>query len=72
MKFDVVIIGGGAAGLFCAIEAGKRRRKVLVIERNAQLQSELIADLLDVARIASGKLQIEREALSMLRVVESV
>jgi len=29
---DVVIIGGGAAGLFCAIEAGKRGRKVLVLE----------------------------------------
>ena len=30
--FDVIVIGGGAAGLFCAIEAGKRGRKVLVIE----------------------------------------
>jgi predicted Rossmann fold flavoprotein len=32
MKRDVIIIGGGAAGLMCAIEAGKRGRKVLVIE----------------------------------------
>ncbi len=30
--FDVVIIGAGAAGLMCAIEAGKRNRKVLVID----------------------------------------
>ena len=30
--YDVVIIGAGAAGLMCAIEAGKRGRKVLVIE----------------------------------------
>lgn len=29
---DVVVIGGGAAGLFCAIEAGKRGRKVIVLE----------------------------------------
>lgn len=29
---DVIIIGGGAAGLFCAIEAGKRGRKVVVLE----------------------------------------
>jgi predicted Rossmann fold flavoprotein len=29
---DVIVIGGGAAGLFCAIEAGKRGRKVLVLE----------------------------------------
>jgi predicted Rossmann fold flavoprotein len=29
---DVVVLGGGAAGLFCAIEAGKRGRKVVVLE----------------------------------------
>lgn len=29
---DVIVIGAGAAGLFCAIEAGKRGRRVLVIE----------------------------------------
>jgi predicted flavoprotein YhiN len=32
MVWDVIVIGAGAAGLFCAIEAGKRGRKVLVIE----------------------------------------
>src|SRR5581483_4188052 len=32
MNFDVLIIGGGAAGLMCAIEAGKRGRSVLLIE----------------------------------------
>ena len=42
MKFDVVIIGGGAAGLFCAIQAGARGRKVLVIERNAQVGRKII------------------------------
>jgi predicted flavoprotein YhiN len=31
-KTDVVIIGGGAAGLFCAIEAGKRGRRTVVLE----------------------------------------
>jgi len=34
VNFDVVIIGAGAAGLMCAIEAGKRGRSVLVLERN--------------------------------------
>ena len=29
---DVIIIGAGAAGLMCAIEAGKRGRSVLIIE----------------------------------------
>lgn len=42
MKYDVVIIGGGAAGLFCAIEAGKRGRKVLVIERNSQIGRKIL------------------------------
>ena len=40
--FDVVIVGGGAAGLFCAFEAGRRGRKVLVIERNSQLGRKII------------------------------
>ena len=30
--FDVVIVGAGAAGMMCAIEAGKRGRSVLVID----------------------------------------
>jgi hypothetical protein len=36
MKFDAIIVGAGAAGLFCAIEAGKRGRKVLLLEHNTQ------------------------------------
>lgn len=33
-RFDVIVLGGGAAGLMCAIEAGKRGRRVAVLERN--------------------------------------
>src|SRR4030095_6177026 len=32
-KYDVLILGAGAAGLMCAIEAGKRGRCVAVLER---------------------------------------
>src|SRR5689334_23485979 len=32
-SFDALILGGGAAGLMCAIEAGKRGRRVAVLER---------------------------------------
>src|SRR3982074_1764103 len=31
-EWDVIVIGAGAAGLFCAMEAGKRGRRVLVLE----------------------------------------
>jgi predicted Rossmann fold flavoprotein len=33
---DVLVIGAGAAGLMCAIEAGRRGRKVLVIDHAAK------------------------------------
>ena len=31
-SFDVIVIGAGAAGMMCAIEAGKRGRRVLVVD----------------------------------------
>ncbi len=40
--FDVVILGGGAAGLMCAIEAGKRGRRVLVIERGEKIGKKIL------------------------------
>ncbi|OQK18687.1 hypothetical protein AU255_05390 [Methyloprofundus sedimenti] len=32
LEVDVVIVGAGASGLMCAIEAGKRKRRVFVLE----------------------------------------
>jgi predicted Rossmann fold flavoprotein len=32
LEFDVVIVGAGAAGMMCAIEAGKRGRRVLIVD----------------------------------------
>ena len=32
-RFDAIILGAGAAGLMCAVEAGKRGRRVAVLER---------------------------------------
>ncbi len=40
-KRDVVIVGGGAAGLFCAIEAGQRGRSVVVLEHAAQVGKKI-------------------------------
>ena len=34
--FDAIIIGAGAAGMFCAAQAGQRRRRVLLIDHSRQ------------------------------------
>jgi predicted Rossmann fold flavoprotein len=41
-EFDVIILGGGAAGLMCAIEAGKRGRRVAVLERNGRIGKKIL------------------------------
>ncbi len=41
------------------------------IERNARSQSQLIDDLLDVSRIITGKLQIERTSVDLSKVIEA-
>ena len=40
-EWDVVIIGGGAAGLLCAIEAGNRGRRVLVLEHSDRVGKKI-------------------------------
>src|SRR6202171_2197041 len=41
-NFDALILGGGAAGLLCAIEAGKRGRRVAVLERANRLGKKIL------------------------------
>ncbi|MCG6201176.1 NAD(P)/FAD-dependent oxidoreductase [Psychromonas antarctica] len=40
--WDVIIIGAGASGLMCAIEAGKRGRKVLVVDHAKRAGQKII------------------------------
>src|SRR5437588_517554 len=42
LQFDVIILGAGAAGLMCAIEAGKRGRKVAVLERAERIGKKIL------------------------------
>ncbi len=42
MQVDVIILGGGAAGLMCAIEAGKRGRSVRVIEHANRVGKKIL------------------------------
>ena len=39
--WDVIVIGAGGAGLMCAIEAGKRGRRVLVLEHNDRVGKKI-------------------------------
>jgi len=41
-KFDVLVLGAGAAGLFCAIEAGRRGRRVAVLERSERAGKKIL------------------------------
>jgi len=41
LSYDVIIIGAGAAGLMAAIEAGKRGRKVLVVDHSKKIGEKI-------------------------------
>ena len=41
-NFDVLILGAGAAGLMCAIEAGKRGRRVAVLEHADRIGKKIL------------------------------
>ena len=45
------------------------RQALEAIERNARLQARLVDDLLDISRVVSGKLRLEREPVEMGAVV---
>jgi predicted Rossmann fold flavoprotein len=41
-KFDALVLGAGAAGLLCAIEAGKRGRRVAVLEHADRIGKKIL------------------------------
>jgi predicted Rossmann fold flavoprotein len=40
--YDVVVLGAGAAGMMCAIEAGKRGRRVLLLEHGERVGRKIL------------------------------
>lgn len=46
-----------------ALPPEKRMRAIEIIERNAVVQNQLVEDLLDISRIASGKVRLEVEPM---------
>jgi predicted Rossmann fold flavoprotein len=41
-SIDVIVLGAGAAGLMCAIEAGKRGRRVLVLDKSNKVGKKIL------------------------------
>ena len=41
-NYDVIVIGGGAAGLFCALTAGQRGRSVLVLDSSNKVGKKIL------------------------------
>ncbi|MBP2195549.1 NAD(P)/FAD-dependent oxidoreductase [Pantoea cypripedii] len=41
-KFDVIIIGAGAAGMFCAAQAGQRGRRVLLLDNGKKAGRKIL------------------------------
>ena len=54
--FDVLVIGAGAAGLMCAAEAGKRGRRVLVLEHADRIGKKILIS-------GGGPVQLHESAL---------
>ncbi|MFJ2305303.1 NAD(P)/FAD-dependent oxidoreductase [Streptomyces sp. NPDC087787] len=74
-KYEVVVVGGGAAGLSAALVLGRARRRTLVVDagepRNApsgHMQGFLSRDGMSPARfLAAGREEIERYGVELVR-----
>lgn len=42
MQYDVVVLGAGAAGMMCAFEAGKRGRRVLLLDHSERVGQKIL------------------------------
>jgi len=54
------------------LTAARAKQAIDVIGRNARLQAQLIEDILDVSRIITGKLDVERAPVSVSQLLETV
>jgi|GEM_PF-1119366 len=63
----------GWTRLLCSGKLSEKEtmRGLVVIERNARMQAQLVEDLLDISRVITGKLQIERKPVDLALVIEA-
>jgi signal transduction histidine kinase len=60
---DLLVNGG--------LDEEATRRALVTIQRNAQVQKNLVDDLLDAARLISGKLQLEPKEMMLSTIIEA-
>lgn len=65
------ILGWARLLLSSRLDEERATRALESIERNARLQAQLIGDLLDVSRIVTGKLELDRRAVDLPAVIEA-
>src|SRR5262249_28000633 len=53
------------------VDPADLKEGLAAIERNAQIQSKLVEDLLDISRIISGNLRLDVQRLSISEVIEA-
>jgi CheY-like chemotaxis protein len=63
----------GWAGLIQSgsLSGEETRRAITTIKRNAQVQAQLIEDLLDISRVVSGKLRLQTALLDLTEIAEA-
>src|SRR5262245_16767378 len=76
-RADVLVLGAGAAGLFCAATAGARGRRVLLLERNERPGMKILVSgggranftnrLVGPEHFVSGNAHFARSALARFR-----
>ncbi len=72
MKYDVAIIGGGAAGMMAAIVASGNGKRVVLIERNPQLGRKLLATGNGRCNLTNRYVTIDRFHGNNLQFIESI
>jgi signal transduction histidine kinase/ActR/RegA family two-component response regulator len=71
LRTPLTAIVGWASVLLHGADAATARKAAETISRNAQTQSQLIADILDMQRITSGKLRLQLRELPLAPLVEA-
>jgi heterodisulfide reductase subunit A-like polyferredoxin len=63
--YDAIVLGGGAAGLFCAITAAKKGNKVLVLEKSNKLGKKILMSAAEDVTLLISMFNLKISCLKM-------